>query len=193
MSTASKLMPRITISDAAMQSEIFAVRFSPDGNYLAAACGDGAIRVFSTQNGSLAFNLEGGSNLSLPTMALKFRPPDATNSRTKNVFLAANAAGTVQHWHMTSSKCLHSLSNDKNQVFCLDYNADGGQFVTAGKDKVLRLYDEATKSLILEMQASLFGMNDITGHSNRIFSSRFVPHDQNVVITGETLFLPTRS
>ena len=69
-------------------------------------------------------------------------------------------------------------------MFCLDYNADGGQFVTAGKDKVVRLYDEATKSLVLEMQASLFGMNDITGHSNRIFSSRFVHDDQHVVITG---------
>jgi len=36
------------------------VRFSPDGKFLAAGCGDGAIRVFNTTNGALAYNLQGG-------------------------------------------------------------------------------------------------------------------------------------
>jgi len=35
------------------------VRFSPDGKFLAAGCGDGAIRVFNTTNGALAYNLQG--------------------------------------------------------------------------------------------------------------------------------------
>lgn len=38
-----KLVPKITISDNT--SEVFCVKFSPDGKFIAAGCGDGAIRV----------------------------------------------------------------------------------------------------------------------------------------------------
>ena len=77
-----KLAPRITISDNT--AEVFCLRFSPDGKFLAAGCGDGAIRVFSAQTGKLAYNLQAGSNVALPTTCIRFRPVTAT-SRTKNV------------------------------------------------------------------------------------------------------------
>lgn len=178
-----KLVPKLTISGNT--SEIFCVKFSPEGNFIAAGCGDGAIRVFNAGNGALAYNLQGGSNIALPTTAIKFRPVTAT-TRTKNVLLAANAAGTVQHWHMTSSKCLHTIEEeDHNQVYALDYNSEGTQFVTAGKDTAVRVYDEATKSLIVKMQGGTgYSLKSTPGHSNRIFSTKFVPHDENLVISG---------
>jgi WD40 repeat protein len=171
--TSFKLVPRITISDNT--SEVFCVKFSPDGKFVAAGCGDGAIRVtfhyfilwistvsnltnnskvFNSQSGVLAYNLQGGSNVALPTTAIRFRPVTAT-TRTKNVFIASNATGAVQHWHMTSGKCLHSLEDEGNQVYALDYNIEGSKFVTAGKDTAIRLYDEATKSLLLTMKGGM--------------------------------------
>jgi len=181
--TSAKLAPKITISDNT--SEVFCIKFSPDGKYLAAGCGDGAIRVFSTQTGKLAYNLQAGSNVALPTTAIQFRPVTPT-SRTKNVLLCSNAAGTVQHWHMTSGKCLHSLDDADNQVYALDYNDEGSQFVTAGKDKVVRVFDEATKSLLLSMEGGLgYSSTRATpGHSNRVFSAKFKPGDPNVVVSG---------
>jgi COMPASS component SWD3 len=178
-----KLVPKVTISGNT--SEIFCVKFSPDGNFVAAGCGDGAIRVFNTQTGALAYNLQSGSNVALPTTSIKFRPVTPT-TRTKNVILAANAAGTVQHWHMTSGKCLHSIEEeDSNQVFAMDYNLDGTRFVTAGKDTALRVYDEATKTLLLTMKGGGgFSVSGTPGHSNRIFSVRMVPHDENIIISG---------
>jgi WD40 repeat protein len=131
----------------------------------------------------LAYNLQGGSSIALPTTAIRFRPVTET-SRTKNVFLAANAAGAVQHWHMTSGKCLHTLEDDDNQVYALDYNVDGTMFVTAGKDTAVRVYDEATKSVIVKMVGGgVSSIRDAPGHSNRIFSAKFAP-DQNIVLTG---------
>ncbi len=178
-----KLVPRLTISGNT--SEIFCVKFSPEGNYIAAGCGDGAIRVFNAGNGTLAYNLQGGSNIALPTTAIKFRPVTAT-TRTKNVLLAANAAGTVQHWHITSSKCLHTLEEDNsNQVYALDYNSEGTKFVTAGKDTAVRVYDEATKTLLLTMKGGLgYSVRTTPGHSNRIFSAKILPHDENMVVSG---------
>lgn len=177
-----KLVPRVTIGENT--SEVFCVKFSPDGKFLAAGCGDGSIRVFNAQTGSLSYNLQGGSNVALPTTALKFRPVTAT-TRTKNVFIAANAAGSVQHWHMTSGKCLHSMEDAQNQVYALDYNDEGSQFVTAGKDTAVRIYDEATKTLVLSMQGSgTYSVHGPSGHSNRIFSCKFVPGDPNTIISG---------
>mmetsp|Transcript_6833 Transcript_6833/g.6137 ORF Transcript_6833/g.6137 Transcript_6833/m.6137 type:complete len:352 (+) Transcript_6833:34-1089(+) len=177
-----KLLPKITISDN--KSEIFCVKFSPDGKFLAAGCGDGAIRVFNVNNGTIAYNLQGGSNIALPTTAIKFRPVTAT-TRTKNVFISANAAGSVQHWHMTSGKCLHSIEDENNQVYALDYNDEGTNFVTGGKDKALRVYDEATKTLISTLCGGMYFTNKETaGHSNRIFSCKFKPGDANIIISG---------
>lgn len=177
-----KLVPKITISDNT--SEVFCVRFSPDGKFLAAGCGDGAIRVFNTQTGVLAYNLQGGSNASLPTTSIRFRPITAS-TRTKNVFLAANATGVIQHWHMTSGKCLHSTEDPGNQIYALDYNDDGSRFITAGKDRCIRVYEEATKSLICTMKGgSGYGNHATPGHSNRIFSIKCVPNNDNLIISG---------
>ena len=137
--SAFKLVPKVTISENT--SEIFSVRFSPDGKFIAAGCGDGAIRVFNVQTGALAYNLLGGSNVALPTTSIRFRPSSEEN-KTKNVLIAANAAGSVQHWHMTSGKCLHSLfEEDKNQVYALDYDKNGTRFFTAGKDTAGNFYN----------------------------------------------------
>ena len=43
-----RIVPKITISDN--PSEVFVVRFSPDGKLLAAGCADGAIRVLELVN-----------------------------------------------------------------------------------------------------------------------------------------------
>lgn len=162
---------------------MFCVRFSTDGKFVAAGCGDGAIRVFNTSTGALAYNLQAGSNVALPTTAIRFRPVTAT-TRTKNVILAANASGTVQHWHMTSGKCLHSVQ-EENQVYALDYDAEGARYVTAGKDTAVRVYDEATKTLMVTMQGGTgYSMKSTPGHSNRIFSVKFLPSDENLIISG---------
>eukprot|EP01006_Ploeotia_vitrea_P045285 TRINITY_DN66927_c1_g1_i1.p1 TRINITY_DN66927_c1_g1~~TRINITY_DN66927_c1_g1_i1.p1 ORF type:complete len:346 (+),score=-6.74 TRINITY_DN66927_c1_g1_i1:144-1181(+) len=177
-----KLIPKVTISDNT--SEVFCVRFSPDGKFLAAGCGDGAIRVFNTQSGNLAYNLQGGSNASLPTTAIRFRPITAA-TRTKNVFLAANATGVIQHWHMTSGKCLHSAEDQGNQVYALDYNDDGSRFATAGKDTFIRIYEEATKSLVCTLKGGTgYSTKTTPGHSNRVFSVKFVPGNDNLLLSG---------
>ena len=84
-----KLKPGLTISNLA--AEVFSVRFSPDGRYLAAGCGDGAVRIFNAKTGTASAQLTSSTAAGLPTTVIRFRPHD--NDRTKNVLLAANANG----------------------------------------------------------------------------------------------------
>lgn len=48
--------------------------------------------------------------------------------------------GSVEHWHITSGKCLNAISNNQNQLYALDYRADGAMFATGGKDHAVSTY-----------------------------------------------------
>ena len=162
-------------------AEVFSVRFSPDDKLLAAGCGDSVVRIFHGDDGRLAYNLEReGSHSRLPTTCLRWKP--AAGGGTKNVLLAANADGTICHWHVTSRKCLHTISEENNQVYALDYTPDGSQFATAGKDFAVRVYDEATKSEVSKLASGWLGAPS-AGHSNRIFSLKFVPQEPQLLLS----------
>uniref|UniRef100_A0A7S0YQK3 Anaphase-promoting complex subunit 4 WD40 domain-containing protein n=1 Tax=Hemiselmis tepida TaxID=464990 RepID=A0A7S0YQK3_9CRYP len=162
--------------------EVFCTRYSPDGNWVAAACGDGDIKVYSSATGAMQYQLKPqGDRETAPTCCVRFRPNTAS-SRTKNVLLSVCANGTVRHWHMTSMKCLHTIVEGDNQVYALDYRPDGLKFATAGQDYQVRIYDEATKTL----QSTLSGGYGRTkaGHSNRVFSLKYSVDDPNLILSG---------
>lgn len=178
----SRISPSLSISENT--AEVFVLNFSPDGKLLAAGCGDGSIRVFHASSGRLAYTLQSGSNVALPTTAILFRPVTAA-TRTKNVLVAANAAGTLQHWHVTSGKCLNTMTEEDNQILSLAYNEEGTMLATGGKDTAVRVYDEATKSLVTCMRGgSGHGVTSAAGHSNRIFSVKFHPDQPNMIVSG---------
>ena len=163
-------------------SEIFCAKFSPDGEFICVGCGNGAIKAFSTINGSQAFELQPGTLIALPTTALRFRPdPSAGQTKTKNVLITVNASGIIQHWHLTSGKCIHSITENGNSIYALDYNYEGTHFATGGKDHTVRLYDETTKALVSDMSGSAYSTKP--GHTNRIFCLKFVPDDPNVLLS----------
>ena len=68
-----KLKPGLTISNLA--AEVFSVRFSPDGRYLAAGCGDGAIRVFNASTGTESANLTSNSSNDFSRSGAGVQPP----------------------------------------------------------------------------------------------------------------------
>jgi len=180
--SSKRLKPLLTISENS--SEIFAIRWSPDGRFIASGTSDGSIMVFNAETGKLAFVLQQGNAAALPATALRFRP-EHEGFRTKNVLVSTNAVGTVQHWHVTSSKCLHSFDEPENQIYAVDFSPDGRFFVTGGKDASLRLYDESRKELVATLRGgNAFGPTAAAGHSNRIFAARFHPGDPNLIVSG---------
>jgi len=169
-------------------ADCFSVRFSPDEQYLAASFANGAIHIYNTATGKEEFvlNCAAGkeySDTALPTTQLRWRPHSA-QSKTKSVLISVNAEfdGQILHWHIKSGKCLHTLTEEKNQIFCLDYFPDGSQFATAGKDRIVRVYDEATKRLVQTLQGG--DMKETAGHSNRIFSLKYHPLEPHIILSG---------
>lgn len=183
LSSSFLLSPHITIENPA--SEIYTIEFSPSGNQIACGCGDGAVRVFNTVTGALSYTLRLGHS-DAPVTSIRYRP-QTFETRTKNVLVATNSDGEVFHFHVVSQKTLHSIKEEDNEIFSLDFTAEGDKFATGGKDRIIRIYDEATKSEISRLtpnaMSSLDG-GDLPGHSNRIFSLKFAPFDSNVLLSG---------
>eukprot|EP00916_Digyalum_oweni_P018905 GHVL01031539.1.p1 GENE.GHVL01031539.1~~GHVL01031539.1.p1 ORF type:complete len:342 (-),score=41.73 GHVL01031539.1:1480-2505(-) len=173
-----RISPRFITSDN--ESEVFCVRFSPDDNLLAAACGDGSIKVYNTASGKTAYQLKARVDQG-PTTQVRWRPDTNASSVTKNVIVSVYATGEIQHWHINSGKLLHETKQEDNQIFCFDFFKDGSKFVTAGKDRKIYLYDETTKQNVSVLSDG--GINT-SGHSNRIFAIKCHPTDKNVCVTG---------
>jgi WD40 repeat protein len=158
-------------------ADVFCIRFSPDDGLVAAGCGDGILRIYNADDGALVSSLC-DERLILPTTCLRFRP-HGSSAATKNVLVEANSDGTVKHWHVPSAKCLHTITEENNQVYALDYDLAGGRFATAGRDCQIRVYDDATKQVALTLASSLDRVPSFpgeavhSGHSNRIFGLRF--------------------
>jgi len=169
-------------------ADCFCVRFSPDDEYLAASFANGAIHIYNADNGKQEYVLNSTENKEnvaapLPTTQLRWRP-NTTQSKTKSVLISVNAEfdGQILHWHIKSGKCLHTITEPGNQLFCLDYFHDGSQFATAGRDRCVRVYDEATKRLVQTLQGG--DQKSTAGHSNRVFSLKYHPEHPNIMLSG---------
>jgi len=56
--------------------------------------------------------------------------------------IAANAEGSLLHFHTTSGRLLHRIYDRNNQLLTADYKPDGKSFLTAGEDGKIRIYNE---------------------------------------------------
>lgn len=170
-------------------ADCFCVRFSPDDQYLAASFANGAINIYNAETGKQEFVLNNTDSKDnpfaspLPTTQLRWRPHTA-QSKTKSVLISVNAEfdGQILHWHIKSGKCLHTITEKGNQLFCLDYFADGSQFATAGRDRLVRIYDEATKRQVQTLQGG--DLKETAGHSNRVFSLKYHPQHPHIIVSG---------
>ena len=62
-----------------------------------------------------------------------------------------------------------------------DYKQDGKEFLTAGEDCKIRIYDEQTRQEKICLEG---GGGGLPGHQNRIFCAKFVSEDPNLVVSG---------
>lgn len=66
-------------------------------------------------------------------------------------------------------------------IMAMDYAYDGKIFATAGKDNLIRIYDEETKTIVNKLEGVKWHNH---GHNNRLFSVKFKPDDPNIIASG---------
>jgi len=163
-----------------------AVDFSQNDEYVALGLANGVIKVYQAQTGvlvsSLVYPNATNETYNIPCTSLSFRNVVNSDKKAKNVLIAGYANGATIHCHATSGQALQMNIEMNNQVNSVQYNKHGSLYCTAGSDFHVRVYDAATTKLLYDM---FDGKDGITsGHSNKIFSVKFHPKDNNLLMTG---------
>ena len=149
--------------------ECFSVRFSKTDRFLGCGLSNGKIHLIDP----ISFKHE------IRIIASDF-PITGVRFKGDHSIMSVSANGKVSTWHTLTGKKLHSFEELNNPIMCLDINRDCTMFATGGNDKVVKLYDDDTKTLITELTPSYAEV----GHSNRIFAVTFHKTDPNLLASG---------
>lgn len=171
----SYLSHKFSILDT--EDDIFCVKYSPDGEQIAYAAGDGAVRILNrstTEVLELIADPKKDKFNQMPITCLRWR-------EDSKVLTASSADGFIYFWHVSSGKILYKITEAENQIFAIDYDRNSEYLAAAGKDHKIRLYDNETKTLLSTLERT---SEKYSGHSNRIFALKFHQINGNLLLSG---------
>ncbi|CBZ30555.1 conserved hypothetical protein [Leishmania mexicana MHOM/GT/2001/U1103] len=149
---------------------------SPDSKFLACALGNGVVCLVNAITFStVARGAPGKDFLEAPATCIRWAPEECDSAWQ---FVSSSCAGGVMLWlwdrDSVSLRRGAAVCEKHNEVMVVDVSPSGKQVLTAGSDRIVRLYD--SKLTLLAQLAE--GVNpDGTSrpaHTNRIFSVRFL-------------------
>lgn len=182
-------------SDAMMS-----VRYSPDGEWAAAAATSGVVHLFGNKE-SATFAPAGLADR-VATTSMRWAPPLISASEGANPAAHAEtyrvcctlSNGTVAQWLITPRKKYELLSQaheEGNESMVADYNPTGDRIVSGGSDCVVRLYDASVGSSVTPTSPAYSGVAPMPlihsfsvgmdhhgqptlGHNSRIFAVHWI-------------------
>ena len=157
------------------KEDCFTLRYDESSKNLAAGYSTGSISIFNLEKQEFDPDYKKSYNISTyPITCLRWKPSN------KTTLLTVNAEGFIIQLHSTSGKILQKMEEKNNPLMCVDYSNDGLLFATGGNDKIVRLYDDNTKTLIQKLERHKY---DLPEHYNRIFSVKFSKKNPNLLLS----------
>lgn len=153
------------------KEELFTLRYNSSSTHIAGGYSSGRVGIFDIKENKYIFT----TISEFPITCLRWKPQE------KTTLLTVSADGNITQLHSTSGKILQKIEEEKNHIMCVDYSSDGLLFATGGNDKIVRLYDDNTKTLISTLDTLFY---QIPKHDNRIFSVKFNSIDTNMLLSG---------
>ena len=67
-------------------------------------------------------------------------------------YCSLDASGSVKIWHVSTMACLSTTQEGNRQVLACAFNASASQYITAGSDTNINLYDANTRQKLFTME-----------------------------------------
>lgn len=141
------------------------LHFNEDGSLIFLACQDEKIRVFETNgyNEILAFQAHKEGTNCLHLFPLK-----------KNVLLSGGKDGHLRIWNWQEEKLILEIPAHHYGIYRIIFLNDGNHFVTASRDKTIKLWDANTCKVIQRIERKHGGHSHAVNDLWKIDESNFV-------------------
>jgi WD40 repeat protein len=113
---------------------VWSLAFSPDGSKLAAACGDGHLRVFNVSTGAVIHNLTAHS---IQAFTVAWSPDEST-------LASGGSDNTARLWDAATGDLLHTLTGHTFFVASVAFSPDNSLLATGSWDSTVKLWDVAS-------------------------------------------------
>ncbi|MEX2174187.1 MAG: c-type cytochrome domain-containing protein [Pirellulaceae bacterium] len=146
----------------------YAIRFSPDGQLLAVACGApgrlGEVRLFKPETGEMVRVLGMSSDVVF----------DCAFSPQGDRLATAAADGAVRIFAVADGAEQAVITSHSDWVFAVAWKSDGSQLATASRDKTAKVFDAKTGDLLITY----------SGHNQPVRGVLFHPEGAEVYSAG---------
>ena len=95
---------------------------------------------------------------------------------------SVSCSGNISHWlpEPFATRAVHTLADEDNELFALDYTCDGSAFAAGGKQLYINVWDTETSRLCTSLSSPLSQMSCV-GHTNRLQSIKTHPRSPCVL------------
>ena len=145
--------PRLELR--ARYGDVFALAFSPTGDWLAAGTSDKMARLWDVSKGEVLRTMSGHTG-EITSLALS---PDG------KILASGSADQTVKLWDTSTGKEIRTLSGHAARVTCIAFSPDGHSLASASSDHSVILWDTSSSNQIWKL----------VGHTDSVSSVAFSP------------------
>jgi len=164
---------------------VFSLNFTDDGSRLGVGYGSGVVTL-NDPNTAKMICCPSVNKVELPVTGLQFRTKDASQ------LIYCLASGQIYFQNVEDENNIQEIASavEDNEINTLDVSGHGFYFVTAGKDRNIRVYDwENFKPFSVlgpQTQGDYVGPPEdvLTQHGRRIFSVRFAYNNPYLLVSG---------
>lgn len=159
-----------------LESEVMAVRYNNSATILACGLNNGTVVLIDNDKASVIKSFL-TSFEKYPVTSLRWKP----NTQNSQILTISSSEGHLMCYNATLDKVLYKTQiKQQSQILCSDYNQDSKILAYGMNTGKIGIWNDIMQKDERMLDSSNWFNN---GHSNRIFSIKFIPDDQNMLLS----------
>ncbi|MDR3301898.1 MAG: caspase family protein [Spirochaetaceae bacterium] len=156
--------------------EVWEIAYSPDGKLLAAVSVDKTLRLWDTASGAERWVVRGEAVFSSLVFSPDGRRIAVSEGRAQRA--GASRGRVVRVVDAGEGRTLLTLSGHEDEIYSVDFSADGKYLVSASGDRTVKVWDAASGALVRSRG----------GFSGDVIAARFSPEGRYIAAVDTALF-----